>query len=96
MKTGSKEWWRVVRETQFHEAEAMLRNYRGELLRESEGVPDAATAAEISRINDEIHRISQLQNKASIMSAIRNVYGQEGVDAVREEIARLEFVASHA
>lgn len=94
MKAGSKEWWQVVRESQFFEAESMLRRYRGELLREAEGVPNSATNAEISRINDEIHRIAQLQNKCSIYRAITNVYGEEGLAAVREEVARLEFMAT--
>lgn len=93
MQAGSQEWWQVVRETQFFEAETMLKNYRGELLRESKGAPDCATTAEISRINDEIHRLGQLQNKARMSQAVRNVFGDEGFAAVKEEMARLEFMA---
>lgn len=93
MIAGSDAWWEVVRGSTFFEAESLLRHYRGELLRECEGVADFATGAVISRVNDEIHRLAQLQNRVKLTQAIRNVFGQEGQDAVLEELARLEQMA---
>lgn len=93
MNAGSDAWWEVVRGSTFFEAESLLKHYRGELLRECEGAPDVATGTEISRVNDEIHRLAQLQNRATLTQAIRNVFGQEGVDFVLAERARLEQMA---
>lgn len=91
MTPGSKEWWIVVQSTQLHEAQTMLRDYKADLLQLRTGPGAQETGPEIARVNDEIHRISQIQNRANISRAVRNLFGEEGWAQVREEVARLEF-----
>ncbi len=87
---GSSDWWLVVQSSPFDEAERLLKDYKSTLLVNKVGTPEyVAAGALISRVNSEIHRLSQLQDRASLTVAIRNVYGQEGVDAVMTERARL-------
>lgn len=92
MKTGASQWWDVVTTSPLHEAEYMLRSYKSALLAAhpvgSPGYCDAGM--EIQRVNEWIHRIGQVQNRARITQAIRNVCGQEVFVSVMEETARLE------
>lgn len=91
MTPGSKEWWIVVRSTQFLEAELMLKDYRAELVQLQSAHSTQENMAEITKVNEEIHRLSQIQNRANIARAVRNIFGDEGWARVREEAARLEY-----
>lgn len=93
MLIGSPEWWDVVHDTPFFEAEQMIRHYRSVVLRKSGGPISPADQVTVNRCNDEIHRLSQLQSRANVAAAVRNLFGQEGWELVREEMARLELTA---
>lgn len=96
MNQGSKEWWEVVQSSPMYEAENMLRHYKTSLLEANKAGTPAYLAAslEIQRVNAEIHRYAQIQQRATLREAIRNVCGEEVYADVLEEQARLEFVAS--
>ncbi len=87
---GSADWWLVVQSSPLDEAERMLKDYKSALLVLKVGTPEyIAAGATVSKVNAEIHRLSQIQNRTTLMQALRNVYGQEGVEAVKVEQARL-------
>ena len=91
---GSPEWWQIVMSSPMYEAEALLKRYRAKLLEETAGDPAQCVAnAQIHRVNAEIHRFAQVQNRARLTQAIRNVCGNEVASQVMEEAARLESIA---
>lgn len=93
---GSPDWWLVVQTSPMYEGERLLKDYKSTLLTKKAGTPEYLQAgATVAKINAEFHRIAQIQNRAKFTTAVKNVYGQEGVDAVKEELARLEFLESN-
>ena len=90
---GSEEWWQIVMSSQMYEAEAMLKHFKAALLSKYAGTrPYNDASAQITRVNNELHRFSQLQNRASLRRAIRNICGDEVYEQVAEEAARLELM----
>ena len=53
------------------------------------GLRHIAIQATVTRLRAELHRIAQIQNRARWSDAIRNVFGQEGYEAVRLELERM-------
>lgn len=91
---GSDQWWEIVMTSQMHEAEALLKQYKAVLLSKHNGqASQSNAAAQIARINQEMHRFSQIQNRASMSQAVKNICGEDVFAQVREEMARLEFMA---
>lgn len=91
---GSEEWWEIVFSSQMYEAESLLKQFKAVLLSKHAGETtynDAA--AQITRCNNALHRFSQIQNRANLTRAIRNICGNEVCEQVKEEVARLEFMA---
>jgi hypothetical protein len=91
---GSEEWWQIVLSSQMYEAESLLRQFKAALLSKHAGATtynDAA--AQITRVNNELHRFSQIQNRATMKRAMRNICGDEVYAQVMEEVARIEFMA---
>jgi hypothetical protein len=90
---GSEDWWKVVQSSPLLDAEMLLRDYKSVLLNYKVGLPEYIVyASMISKVNQELHRIAQIQNRCRFQVAIKNIYGQEGVDAINEERARLEVM----
>lgn len=75
MNQGSRDWWEVVQSSPMYEAENMLRHYKTSLLEaHPPGSPTYANAGiEIARVNTEIHRIAQIQNRATLRKATTSV-----------------------
>lgn len=91
MITGSNEWWTVVQSTKFSEAETMLREYKAKLMSEFLGTERQVFSDSImNRINAEIHRISQLSNKVTLRSVMRDMLDTETFEAICTEAARRE------
>lgn len=91
---GSEEWWQIVMSSQMYEAEALLRHFKAALLSKHAGSASYnAAAAQITRVNNELHRFSQLHDRTHLRRAIRNICGDEVYERVVEEAARLEFMA---
>lgn len=97
MRQGSPEWWEVVQSSPMYEAENMLRHYKTSLLEANP--PGSATyinaGIEIQRINAEIHRYVQIQNRATLRKAIGNVC-PEFYEQIVAEAARLEAMMDTA
>lgn len=92
---GSPEWWLIVMSSPMYEAEALLKQYKAALLlqKDVDGDTRFQISAQITRVNTEIHRFSQIQNRARLSHAVRNVCGQDVFERVMEEAARLEHAA---
>ena len=92
---GSPEWWLIVMSSPMYEAEALLKQYKAVLLLQSDakGQERFRISSQVSRVNAEIHRFSQIQNRARLSLAVRNVCGQDVFEQVMEEAARLEHAA---
>jgi hypothetical protein len=88
---GSDMWWQIVMSSQMYEAEALLKQFKAALLAKHADAPtynDAA--AQITRVNSELHRFAQIQNRAKLSIAVRNICGDDVYRQVMEEAARLE------
>lgn len=95
MTPGDKTWWLIVQSAPVEEAELMLRSYRNMLLRENAGKSlQVAAQAEITKVNDEIHRVMQIQSRATWQRAVREVCGDDGYARVRERVVMLQAEAS--
>ena len=97
MNQGSREWWEVVQSSPMYEAVNMLRHYKASLL-EANPVGSAnygAAGIEIQRVNAEIHRYAQIQQRATLRKAINNIC-PEFYEQIVEEAARLEAMAGES
>lgn len=52
--------------------------------------PTQEDLAQVARINAELHRFGQLQNRVNIGNAVKNLFGFEAWEMVKTEAARLE------
>ena len=95
MKAGTPEWWEVVHTSPMYEAETLMRRYKAALLADHPpGSPGYVhVGVTIQHINDEIHRLGQVQNRARLSTAVRSICGQEVYEQVMAESARLEQMA---
>lgn len=77
--------------SQMHEAEYLLKQFKWALLAEHAGRQMQNEASvQVSRINAELHRFAQVQNRAHIGRAAVNLYGQDVWERIKTEAARLE------
>lgn len=87
-----EQWWLTVQSMPLSEALMLLRDYRSMLLRENAGAETYIGASvEISRINAEIHRMTQVIDRSTLIKAMRNVLPPELYEAVLVERERLEL-----
>lgn len=95
IQPGNKDWWLLVQSMPLTEAETMLRDYKATLLANNPvGSPNYfAAGVEVQRVNAELHRLSQIENRATWMKAMRNVLTPEQLACVCEERERLEQMA---
>jgi hypothetical protein len=91
---GSNEWWDALRSQPFLEQDRWLRNYRADLLEANGGKTTHMEAShQVHRINNELHRLTQLINRTTLKQAMRNVLPPEQCELVVAEAARLEHFA---
>lgn len=91
MELGSKEWWIVVQTSPLIQAELMLRDYKSVIINDKIGTIDTPAAQNLlSKVNAEIHLISQKQHRSSIRMAMKNILTPEQYEAVIAEQVRLE------
>jgi hypothetical protein len=77
---------------QLDEQEELLRHRISQLVENlNYGTPSqkVATQNTLTKLRGELHRVGQVNNRARWTVAIRNVFGQEGYEAVRLELERL-------
>ncbi len=87
-----QQWWLTVQSMPLSEALVLLRDYRAMLLRENAREETyIGASAEISRINAEIHRMTQVIDRSTLIKAMRNVLPAEMYEAVLVERERLEL-----
>lgn len=90
--TGDGLFWERLSEMPFVEAEQLLRLTRANVLatiKACEGENVGILQAFISRLNDEIHLLSQSEDKKRIWRAIEMLFGPDAVPAVRIELERM-------
>ena len=91
---GSDMWWLIVMSSPMYEAESLLKQFKAALLVKHADEPTYNNAAaQITRVNSELHRFAQVQNRAKISTAVRNVCGDDVYQQVMQEVARLESAA---
>jgi hypothetical protein len=88
---GSAMWWQIVMSSQMYEAESLLKQFKAALLAKHADAPTYNDAAsQITRVNSELHRFAQIQRRATLSVALRNICGDDLHQQVMEEAARLE------
>lgn len=70
--------------TEFNERKSQLK----EMLPWAEGSKRHEIEAALSRLNVEVARVNRLINHTAIMTVVRDLFGQEGYEAVRYEVER--------